>query len=77
MIYPALQSEVGNRVSAGLQTQAFSIVANVQMFAGALISLFAGFLSDEMGINSPFIFVAVLGIFTTAYFVPRTRSLSR
>jgi MFS family permease len=77
MIYPALQSVVGNRVSAGIQTQAFSIVANVQMFAGALISLIAGFLSDALGINSPFIFVAILGIFTTAYFIPRTRSLVR
>jgi FSR family fosmidomycin resistance protein-like MFS transporter len=75
MIYPALQSVVGNRVSAGIQTQAFSIVANVQMFAGALISLIAGFLSDALGINSPFVFVAILGIFTTVYFIPRTRSL--
>ena len=44
MIYPALQSVVGSRVSAGIQTQAFSIVANVQMFAGAVVSLMAGFL---------------------------------
>ncbi len=75
MIYPALQSVVGSRVSAGIQTQAFSIVANVQMFAGAVVSLMAGFLSDAMGINSPFIFVAIMGIFTTAYFITRKRSL--
>ncbi len=75
MIYPALQSVVGSRVSAGIQTQAFSIVANVQMFAGAVVSLMAGFLSDAMGINSPFIFVAIMGIFTTAYFIIRKRSL--
>lgn len=75
IIYPALQSVVGSRVSAGIQTQAFSIVANVQMFAGAVVSLMAGFLSDAMGINSPFIFIAIMGIFTTAYFVPRKRSL--
>ncbi len=75
MIYPALQSVVGSRVSAGIQTQAFSIVANVQMFAGAVVSFMAGFLSDAMGINSPFIFVAIMGIFTTAYFIPRKRSL--
>jgi MFS family permease len=75
IIYPALQSVVGSRVSAGIQTQAFSIVANVQMFAGAIVSLMAGFLSDAMGINSPFIFVAIMGMFTTAYFVPRKRSL--
>lgn len=75
MIYPALQSVVGSRVSVGIQTQAFSIVANVQMFAGAVVSLMAGFLSDAMGINSPFIFVAIMGIFTTAYFITRKRSL--
>lgn len=75
MIYPALQSAVGNRVSAGIQTQAFSIVANVQMFAGAVVSLMAGFLSDALGINSPFIFVAILGIFTTAYFIKKRKSI--
>lgn len=75
MIYPALQSVVGSRVSAGIQTQAFSIVANVQMFAGAVVSLMAGFLSDAMGINSPFIFVAIMGIFTTVYFITRKQSL--
>jgi len=75
MIYPALQSVVGTKASTGIQTQAFSIVANVQMFAGAMISLIAGFLSDALGINSPFIFVAILGIFTTVYFITRKQSL--
>jgi FSR family fosmidomycin resistance protein-like MFS transporter len=75
MIYPALQSVVGNRVSTGIQTQAFSIVANVQMFAGAVVSLIAGFLSDALGINSPFLFVAIIGIFTTAYFIKRRKSI--
>jgi FSR family fosmidomycin resistance protein-like MFS transporter len=75
MIYPALQSVVGSKVSTRIQTQAFSIVANVQMLAGAVVSLIAGFLSDALGINSPFIFVAILGVFTTAYFINRIRSL--
>jgi len=75
MIFPALQSAVGSRVSAGIQTQAFSIVANVQMFAGAIIGLIAGFLSDVLGISSPFIFVAILGLFTTTYFMSKVRSL--
>jgi FSR family fosmidomycin resistance protein-like MFS transporter len=75
MIYPALQSVVGNRVSAGIQTQAFSIVANVQMLAGAVVSLIAGFLSDVYGINTPFLFIAVMGIFTTIYFIPKKRSI--
>ncbi len=75
MIYPALQSVVGNRVSAGIQTQAFSIVANVQMFAGAVVSLIAGFLSDAYGINTPFLFAALMGFFTILYFMIRRQSV--
>jgi FSR family fosmidomycin resistance protein-like MFS transporter len=74
MIYPTLQSVVGSKASSGLQTQAFSIVANVQMLAGAIVSLIAGFLSDAMGISSPFIFVAFLGIVTTGYILKKIRS---
>jgi MFS family permease len=69
MIYPALQSVVGSKASLAHQTQAFSIVANVQMLAGAIVSLVAGFLSDALGISSPFIFVSILGILTTVYFI--------
>lgn len=75
MIYPALQSVVGRKVSSRIQTQAFSIVANVQMLAGAIVSLIAGFISDAIGISSPFIFVAILGVFTTAYFITQARQL--
>lgn len=75
MIYPALQSEVGNRVSARIQTQAFSITANVQMLAGAVVSLIAGFLSDAYGIHSPFIFAAFTGIFTIFTFMLRQKSV--
>lgn len=74
MIYPALQSVVGSVVSVQFQTQAFSIVTNVQMIAGAIISLIAGFLSDALGISSPFVFVAILGVFTSVYFVTRLHS---
>ncbi len=74
MIYPALQSVVGSKASPELQIQAFSIVANVQMLAGAIVSLIAGFLSDALGISSPFIFVAILGILTTGYIIIKIRS---
>ena len=60
MIFPAFQSFVGNVVPYKNQTQAFSLVANIQMLAGAIIVLAAGFLSDKFGINSPFI---LLGLF--------------
>jgi len=69
MIYPAMQSFVGEKVSPSLHTLAFSIVANVQMLAGALVSLAVGFLSDAFGISSPFIFLSVLGLFTSIYFL--------
>ena len=75
MIFPALQSVVGSKASIEHQTQAFSIVANVQMLGGAIVSLVAGFLSDTLGISSPFIFVAMLGILTTVYFFRMIRSV--
>ncbi|MBN1222450.1 MAG: MFS transporter [Candidatus Aminicenantes bacterium] len=71
MIYPAMQSFVGERASPQIQTQAFSIVANVQMLAGAIVSLASGFLSDAFGINFPFIFLAALGVGFSVYFILR------
>ena len=69
MIYPAMQSFVGDNVSPSRHTLAFSIVANVQMLAGALVSLAVGFLSDAFGISSPFIFLSVIGVLFSAYFL--------
>lgn len=62
LIYPAFQSFVGNQVPSRNQAQAFSLVANIQMLSGAVITLVAGFLSDKFGINSPFILLAAIGI---------------
>jgi MFS family permease len=61
LIYPALQSFVGNKCPETRQPQAFSLVSNLQMLSGALISLFSGFLSDRFGIGSPFVVLGVLG----------------
>jgi MFS family permease len=69
MIYPAMQSFVGDNVSPSLHTLAFSIVANVQMLGGALVSLAVGFLSDAFGISSPFIFLSAIGVLFSAYFL--------
>jgi MFS family permease len=66
LIYPALQSFVGNAVPAHNQSQAFSFAANLSMVSGALISLLAGFVSDHFGISSPFL---VLGFLGTSAFV--------
>jgi MFS family permease len=62
LIYPALQSFVGNAVSPRNQAQAFSFVSNLSMISGALISLLAGILSDSLGISSPFIVMGLLGL---------------
>jgi YNFM family putative membrane transporter len=62
LIYPALQSFVGNAVPPENQPQAFGLVSNVQMVSGALLSLAAGFLSDRYGISSPFLVLGFLGL---------------
>jgi MFS family permease len=62
LIYPALQSFVGNAVSSARQAQAFSFVSNLSMLSGALISLLAGVLSDSFGISSPFLVLGILGL---------------
>jgi MFS family permease len=61
VIYPALQSFVGNTCPEPCQPQAFSLVSNLQMLAGALVSLLSGFLSDRFGISAPFITMGGLG----------------
>jgi MFS family permease len=63
LIYPALQSCVGNIIAPKNQSQAFSVVSNLQIVSGALIALAAGFLSDRFGVNSPFLVMGGLGLF--------------
>jgi len=69
LIYPSFQSFVGNDVPARNQAVAFSLSANVQMLTGAAVALIAGFLSDKFGINSPFLFLAGLGIITSIFYI--------
>ncbi len=72
LIYPALQSYVGNAVPFRNQAQAFSVVSNIQMISGAAASLAAGFLSDQFGISSPFLFMGCLGAAATLFYaLPR------
>jgi len=61
LIYPALQSCVGNAVSSRNQSQAFSVASNLQILSGALVSLASGLLSDRFGVNSPFLLIGGLG----------------
>ncbi len=61
LIYPALQSFVGNAVPDHNQSQAFSFAANLSMVSGALMSLLAGIISDRFGISSAFLVLGILG----------------
>jgi MFS family permease len=60
MTYPSLHTFVGSSVAPVDQTQAFSWVSNIQLVAGALISLVAGVLSDRFGIRAPFVLSSLL-----------------
>jgi len=62
MTYPSLHTFVGSSVPRGDQTQAFSWVSNIQILAGALISLLAGVLSDRFGIRAPFVLSFVIAV---------------
>jgi MFS family permease len=65
LVYPALQAFVGGQVPEKNQTLAFSLVANIQLIAGATMVLVSGFVSDRFGINSPFLILAALGLLVT------------
>jgi len=77
LIFPGFQSFVGNEVQANNQAQAFSLCANVQMLTGAVVVLIAGFLSDKFGINSPFLFLGILGIVITIFYLFKSPSLAQ
>jgi MFS family permease len=76
LIYPAFQSFVANKVAGKNQVLAFSIVANIQMLSGSITVLIAGFLSDRFGINSPFLFLVILGLAVIIFYVSKKNSFS-
>jgi len=78
VIYPALQSSIGNTCPEAVQPQAFSLASNLQMLSGAIISLLSGFLSDRFGISAPFVVMGALGaaavVLTSLIFEPESRN---
>ncbi|OGD30354.1 MAG: hypothetical protein A2Y56_09075 [Candidatus Aminicenantes bacterium RBG_13_63_10] len=68
LIYPAMQSYVGNRVPESRQALAFSLVSNIQVLAGAIVALVSGFLSDRFGIHTPFLMMAAVGVLLAIYY---------
>jgi MFS family permease len=71
MTYPSLHTFVGSTVPEGGQTQAFSWVSNIQLLSGAVVSLGAGFLSDAVGIQFPFVLTGVLTLAVFLFYLPR------
>jgi len=71
MTYPSVQTFVGSTVPSKGQTQAFSWVSNIQLISGAFVSLAAGFLSDAVGIQFPFILTGVLTLAVFLFYLPR------
>ncbi|MDH4219804.1 MAG: MFS transporter [Candidatus Aminicenantes bacterium] len=69
LVYPVFQSFVAKKVPESNHVVAFSIVANIQMLTGSFIVLISGFLSDRFGINSPFLFLTLLGIITLVHYL--------
>jgi MFS family permease len=69
MTYPSLHTFVGSSVPPRDQTQAFSWVSNLQILAGALVSLLAGVLSDRYGIRAPFLLSAFLAASCFIYYM--------
>ncbi|NOR14190.1 MAG: MFS transporter [Candidatus Aminicenantes bacterium] len=69
LIYPSFQSFVGSQTPPRNQAVAFSLVANIQMLSGAVVNLFAGVISDQLGINYPFMFLAILGVITLGFYL--------
>jgi MFS family permease len=77
LVYPGFQSFVGNEVPAKNQAQAFSLSANVQMLTGAIVVLISGFLSDKFGINSPFVFLGVVGVIISFFYLSKVSFLAQ
>jgi len=71
MTYPSLHTFVGSTIPEKGQTQAFSWISNIQLLSGAVISLGAGFLSDAVGIQFPFILTGVLTLAIFLFYLPR------
>ncbi|MBN2245632.1 MAG: MFS transporter [Candidatus Aminicenantes bacterium] len=76
LIFPAIQSSLGETTPTAFQTLAFSLLANVLMLTGAFFSLLSGILADHFGINTPFLCLAVLGIVISFFSLKHYRNNS-
>jgi MFS family permease len=68
LLYPAFQSFVGNAVPHARQAVAFSLVANIQVLSGAVLTLVAGVMADLFGLGSAFVLTGGLGLAAGAFY---------
>jgi MFS family permease len=64
LLFPILQTYIGDAARAENQDVAFTLFANVQMLSGAAAGLIGGLVSDALSIQYPFLILAVLGTLT-------------
>ncbi len=69
LIFPAFQAYTGISVKKKDQDIGFSLFANIQMLGGSIAGLISGFASDLLGINSPFLILALFGILVLIYYL--------
>lgn len=71
LLYPAFQSFVGNTVPHTRQAMAFSLVANIQVLSGAVLTLVSGFLADLFGLGSAFVLTGAIGLAAGGFYAVR------
>lgn len=64
LLFPVLQSYIGDCARAENQDVAFTLFANIQMLSGATAGLIGGLVSDALAIQYPFLILAILGTLT-------------
>jgi len=64
LLFPVLQTYIGDACLPENQDVAFTLFANLQMLSGAAAGLIGGLVSDLWAIHYPFLVLAVLGTFT-------------
>lgn len=68
LLFPILQTYIGDAARAENQDVAFTLFANIQMLSGAAAGLIGGLVSDALGIQYPFLILAILGTLTMAIY---------
>lgn len=71
LLFPILQTYIGDAARTENQDVAFTLFANIQMLSGAAAGLIGGLVSDAFAIQYPFLILAVLGTLTMILYAIR------